>query len=328
MTLSLLMMSAVQEAANQGDFFFPVQASTVAADHDWLFYFILTISGIAFLLINLATLYFVMKYRRSRCPEPQPSPTHNTTLEIVWSVIPTALLVMMFYWGMQAYVDQQIAPPDAMRVEVSGQKWSWSFKYPDGTETSELRCAVNQPMRLVMTSSDVIHSVWFPEFHIKRDVVPGRITEMWFEPIIEGEFNLLCAEYCGTEHSGMNTKVIVQSQAEFDKWMVEAGDLLAKMSPAEAGEKYFTLKGCNACHDVSAGITLVGPSLKDMFGTERPIEGGPAVVMDEEYIRESILEPQAKLVKGFGPTMPTYQGQLKDKEILAIAAYIQSLGGK
>jgi cytochrome c oxidase subunit 2 len=325
MTFSILhtALQAAQEGTPQGDFFFPVQGSEAAAAHDQIFMILIYVAGFFFLLINAAALYFSIRYRKSRCPEPQPSPSHNNKLEIMWTIIPTLICVWFFYIQMVGFVDRRIAPVGSYEIKVTGQKWRWNFTYPNGFQSNELHAPIGENVRLILDSRDVIHSVWIPEFRIKQDVVPGRYTETWFNATIPGNYTLKCTEYCGTDHSGMKSPVVIQSRLEFDQWLEENNNLLADLTPVEAGERLFSLKGCVACHTLD-GSALIGPTTKGSFGSERNFADGSSGTVDENYIRESLLEPASKVVDGFAPVMPSFQGQLKEEEIVAIIEFIKS----
>jgi cytochrome c oxidase subunit 2 len=207
---------------------------------------------------------------------------------------------------------------------VTGQKWQWFFTYPNGYVTGELHVPVDRPVELTMTSEDVIHSLWIPAFRVKKDVVPGRYNKAWFEATEPGEYPLLCTEYCGTGHSDMLTRVTVHRPGEFETWLREAADLLGTLPPAEAGLKLYETKGCKQCHSLD-GSAGVGPSFKNLFGSERHLADGGQVVADENYVRHSILEPMSQVSLGFDPVMPTYAGKLKDQEITMLIAYLKSI---
>ena len=327
MTFSLipfLLQQPVRGETTQGGFWFPVQGSEAAAQQDEVFMALFYLIGFSFLVITVAAAYFAIKYRKSKNPEPQPSPSHNNTLEIVWTAIPSVLMVWVFYVGLESFVDSKQAPEDSYEIKATGQKWSWIFTYPNGMKHNELHAPLGENVRIVLDSRDVIHSAWIPEFRIKMDVVPGRYTDIWFNANKTGNYTMKCAEYCGTEHSSMLAKVVIHEPADFERWMEENGDLLADLSPVEAGEKLFTMRGCVACHTTD-GSVRIGPSLKGMFGSERKFIDGSSLVADENYIRESLLEPMTKIVEGFAPAMPTFQGQLSSEEIDAIIEFIKSV---
>lgn len=308
----------------QSDLLFPQSSSTVADDVDRLFYFILMVSTLFFVVITSAMITFAIRYRSREGYVPAGSANHSNLLEIVWSVIPAALVAVIFLWGFFGYVRAQQAPEDSYEIEVIAKKWSWSFVYPNGHIDNNLHVPVDRPVRLVMSSDDVIHSLYVPAFRIKRDLVPGRYSYLWFEAIETGEFTLYCTEYCGTGHSLMNAKVVVHPQNEFGSWLERAANLLDSVSPVEAGEILYNRRGCSQCHSID-GSARSGPSFLGTYGSQQKMADGQMVTVDENYIRESILQPQAKIRAGYRPVMPTYQGQLDDKEISALIQYIKSL---
>ncbi len=307
-----------------GSIWFPAPGSTVASDVDRLFYFILLISTVLFAIVLGMMVTFVVRYRRRGVAAAEPSAHHNTALEIFWSVIPSGIVAVIFFWGFTAYMNMRQPPDDAYEIQVVARKWSWSFTYPNGHVDTELHVPVDRPVRLVMGSDDVIHSLYVPAFRVKMDVVPGRYTTTWFEATKPGEFKLFCAEYCGTQHSSMVTNVVVHESGTFEGWLEEAGNLLKTMPPAEAGKVLYTRHGCSQCHSID-GSAKVGPSFLGVFGTTQAAADGTEITVDENYLRESILEPQARIRAGYKPAMPTYSGRLKDEEISAIIAFIKSL---
>ncbi|MEW6337967.1 MAG: cytochrome c oxidase subunit II [Acidobacteriota bacterium] len=308
---------------SDGSFWMPVQASTGAPGVDRLFHFLFWLSLAFFALIVGLTVLFIVRYRRrAGRDEPEASPSHNTALELTWTIVPLLLVFVIFAWGFKVFLDLNTPPANSFEVLVTGQKWKWLFTYPNGHVDENLHVPIDRPIRLVMTSEDVIHSFFVPDFRIKRDVVPGRYAKAWFQATRTGEFQVYCAEYCGTSHSDMLAKVIVYEPGGFERWMAEAADFLTKLPPAEAGARLFTSRGCAQCHSMS-GVGGIGPTLKGVFGHPVQLAAGANVVADEDYIRESILEPQAKVVAGFQPVMPTYKGRLKDAEITALIEYLK-----
>ena len=303
----------------------PVQASTGAPAVDRLFFFILWLSVAFFVLIVGLMVLFVVRYRRrAGRTAPDASPSHNTALELTWTIIPLILVIVIFAWGFKVFMDMSTPPGNAYEVLVTGQKWKWLFTYPNGHVDENLHVPVDTPVRLVMTSEDVIHSFYVPAFRMKKDVVPGRYTKAWFRANKTGEFQVYCAEYCGTSHSDMLSMVVVHEPGGFESWLDKAADFLNTMPPAEAGAKLVAQRGCAQCHSVD-GRGGIGPSLKGVFGHQVQLVSGPPLVADEDYIRESILEPQARVVAGYQPVMPTYKGRLKDAEITAIIEYLKVL---
>jgi cytochrome c oxidase subunit 2 len=307
-------------------FWFPPQGSTVAHDVDWLFYEILWISIFFFVVIVALMLWFVVKYRRRTGHSEQPSPHHNTALELTWSVGPLLLSLVIFYEGFVGFLDLTIQPANTYDIQVTGQKWKWLFTYPNGHVDEVLHVPGDRATHLIMSSEDVIHSLFIPDFRVKKDVVPGRFSHLWFQPTAEaeGEHELFCTEYCGTSHSNMITKAIVHPAGGFDRWLSDAALAELNAAPAEAGQRLYGSRGCAQCHSVD-GKAGTGPSFKGIFDTQQPLTTGTSVLADENYIRESILEPQAKVVAGFSPVMPTYAGRLSDREIVALIEYIKTL---
>jgi len=308
-----------------GTFWLPVKASEGAGAVDSIFYFIFWISLFFFTLLMALMVIFAIRNRRKKEGEAvEESPSHNLPLEIVWTTIPILVVVAIFFFGFQAYLDMSTPPTDAYEIQVTGQKWKWSFTYPNGYMDELLHVPADRPVTLVMTSEDVIHSMSIPAFRIKNDVVPGRYRKVWFTANRPGEYDLYCAEYCGTQHSGMISTVIVHPAEEFDAWIAEHSDVLGTLSPVEGGERMYNLMGCKQCHSLD-GSPGIGPTFRDLYGTERRIADGPPVTVDENYVRESILDPSAKISLGYEPVMPTFKGRLKDKQITAIIAYMKSL---
>lgn len=302
----------------------PPQASAASGHTDAVFYYIYWVSVFFFVLIVALLVYFVWRYRRRQEGEAAAGgATHNTALEITWSAIPLALVISMFYMGFRGFMDMMNPPAGALDINVVGQKWSWSFTYPNGHVDNELHVPVDTPVRLILTSSDVIHSLYIPVFRIKRDAVPGRYNKIWFQATKPGEYLALCAEYCGTKHSDMLARVVVEERGQYEQWLTEASDPFRTRTLSEVGALLYT-KRCAQCHtaDGSAGQ---GPSFRGVFGHEARIKGQGSVPVDENYVRESILYPQAKIVEGYEPIMPTFKGQLSDREITALIEYIKSL---
>ena len=317
-------MAVVPLAASGGSGFFPTRASTGAEIVDHVFYFILIISVIFFLIIVGVMTLFVLKYRKPRGEEATKTATHSNLLEATWSIIPAILLAVMFFWGFVGYMDMSQPPGNSYEIQVVAKKWTWAFTYPNGHVDNNLHVPVDRPVRLVMRSDDVIHSLYIPAFRLKMDVVPGRYNTTWFEATEVGDYTLFCAEYCGTKHSMMLAEVKVYPSGEFERWLEDAANFMERMTPVEAGEIIFTRRGCAQCHSVD-GSAMTGPSFKGVFGTEQALASGEKITVNRDYIRESIFEPQAKIRGGYKPAMPTYKGQLRDEEIDALIAYIKEL---
>lgn len=318
--------SSAVMGADDGSFWFPVQASTSAETIDFVYYFIYYISIFFFVLIGAAILYFAMRYRRrGRDTLAEPAPSHSNSLELTWSIIPALLCVAMFYFGTVGFMDLRTPPEEATEVTVRGYKWAWEFEYGNGATATELHAVVGEPTRLVMYSDDVIHSFFVPSFRVKQDVVPGRYTSLWFEPTVAGEHQVFCTEYCGTRHSDMLAKVIVhESREEYNQAMSALSNKYEGLSQAESGQVIYKEKGCNSCHSID-GSRLVGPSFKGIWGEQHKFTDGSAAAVDENYVRNSVLYPQKQVVAGYPPVMPSYQGQLDDDELGYIIEYIKSL---
>ncbi|QDV21245.1 Cytochrome c oxidase subunit 2 precursor [Gimesia panareensis] len=305
-------------------FWFPEQSSTVAEHSDSVYFFILYVCTFFFVLIVSLMVLFMVKYRHRPGMEATKTSTHNLTLELSWSVIPTLLTIVMFWVGFTGYIDMRTPPSDSYEINVMAKKWVWAFQYPNGWIESELHIPEGENVTLTMSSDDVIHSLWVPAFRTKMDVVPGRYTQEWFKATRAGEFPLQCAEYCGQKHSMMVTKVVVhETRGDFDKWLQQASDIHKNKSPEEAGEYFYKTRGCIQCHSLD-GVPKNGPSFKGLFGKEEKLADGSTVKVNENYLRESILEPQAQVVLGFKPIMPTFKGQLTDQDITALIAFIKA----
>jgi cytochrome c oxidase subunit 2 len=324
---SLIAQLALATNGGSGrSFWMPPQSSTVAGDVDRIFYWIFYISLFFFTLIVVLMVLFAIRFRRKGT---QPvahadAPVHNTPLELTWTILPTLIVFVIFYVGFRGFLGLAVTPANAYEVQVTGQRWKWQFTYPNGYVAEDLHVPGDRPVSLVMTSEDVIHSFYVPDFRIKRDVVPGRYAKAWFQAREAGNHQVFCAEYCGTNHSMMLAQVIVHEPGGFEKWLDEEANALAKLPPAEAGAQLYKQRGCAQCHSID-GKAGIGPTFLGVFGHQQPLKSGETVLIDEDYVRESILEPQAKVAAGFDPVMPTYKGRLKDQEITVIIAYLKSL---
>ena len=311
-------------AFGAGGGFMPERASSVAASVDHVFAVIFWVSASFLALILTVTIVFVVRYRRRpERPGPEDSPSHHTGLELLWSGIPLALVFVIFGLSTRTYLAMTEARSEgaALVVQVTARKWSWWFDHPGDRGAGELHLVAGRPTELVMASTDVIHSLYVPAFRLKQDAVPGRFTKMTFTPTVAGSFPILCAEYCGTDHSRMSAVAVVHpDQASFDAWVDERKKAVASL--AETGKQLFLAKGCIACHSVD-GSPGVGPSFKKLWGRQERITGGGTVNVDEEYVRESVLKPAAKVVDGFADIMPPIP--LDDAEFQALVAYFKSL---
>lgn len=309
--------------SNPDSILFPPQTSTFAKDVDALYYFIHYLSVFFWVLIVAGIVYFSWRYRRGH--KEGVGPSHSLPLELSWSLIPLILLIAIFFWGFKSFMHISRAPGDAVDISVTASKWLWNFEYPNGMRaTNELHVVKDKPVRLVMTSTDVIHSFSVPTFRNKMDVVPGRYTTFWFEPTEVGPQVVFCTEFCGDGHSEMLATIVVHTQEDYDKWAEENMKEDETTPLPELGEKLFTSKACFTCHSTD-GSRKVGPTFKGLFGHDVDLADGSSVKADENYIRESILQPNAKVVAGFAPAMPSFQGQLSDREINGLIEYIKSL---
>lgn len=311
--------------ADSGSFWLPPSASTVAPEVDGLFDFVMLLNYIFFALIALGTVALVMKYRRKSDDQLALSQiAHSTKVEAIWTFGPLVILIGVFVWGFRVFLNQSVVPEGAYEVQVTAQKWKWSFQHPNGAqEFSQLTVPKDRPIKLVMRSTDVLHSFFVPDFRVKQDVVPGRYTTMWFEATKAGEFQVLCTEYCGKEHSNMLAMVKVIDEPNPEAWNGPSVGRPDPMPPAEWGAKLYTKVGCAACHSLD-GTKGSGPSFKGLYGKMEELVDGTKVKADEEYLRESIHDPKAKIVKGYGPVMPSYKGQIEGDDLDSIIAFIKA----
>jgi cytochrome c oxidase subunit 2 len=302
--------------------FIPDSASTISGDVDAVYLYISGVTVFFTALISLVIIFFVIRYRRRNAFE-IPRPIEGSTkLETLWSVIPLLIAVSIFGWGAKVYFAQYRPPQNAMEVYVVGKQWMWKFQHPTGQrEINELHVPVGRKVKLIMTTEDVIHDLFIPAFRTKTDVVPGKYTTLWFEATKPGVYHLFCAEYCGMNHSGMRGSIVVMERAAFDNWLSGNAN---QMSPATAGHAMFESLGCASCHGAN-GEGGRGPALLGVFGSNVVLSNGQTVKADEGYLRESIMNPQAKIVTGFGPIMPSFQGQVNEEQLLQLVAYVKSL---
>lgn len=304
------------------------QASTHAGSVDTLFFVLIAMSAIVIIGVVSTLIYFVLKYRRGKdADRTNPAETHHK-LELTWTLIPLVLSLGVFVWAGRLFFQVYDVPPNSMEIFVIGKQWMWKFQHPDTgqIEINELHVPAGRPIKLTMTSEDVIHSLYVPAFRIKQDLLPGRYTTVWFQATETGSYHLFCAEYCGTDHAGMTGQVIVMPEADYVAWAGGGGaaDGGQPVSAAQAGERIFTQSGCIGCHKLD-GTQGVGPSLVGAFGKEVKLVSGETVTADEAYMRRSILEPATQVVEGYQPIMPPYQGQLNEDQVLQLIAYLKSL---
>lgn len=304
--------------------FFPDQASTFAWQVDALYFYLLAISFVFTLGIAAGIFFFVVKYREKE-KYATPKEIHGSiALETLWSIIPFVISMTIFLGGAIVYFNQYRPPEDTMDIYVVGKQWMWKVQHTTGQrEINELHVPVGRKIKLTMTTEDVLHDFYIPAFRTKADVVPGRYTTMWFEPTKPGKYHLYCAEYCGLNHSGMGGWVYVLSQAEFDNWL--AGNA-SDQTPVESGRELFENKlGCATCHQGGQGQR--GAVLENIYGKEVKFTNGQTLVRDDNYIRNSILNPGAQIVEGYQPIMPTFKGQVTEEQLVHLVAYIKSLSG-
>lgn len=306
-------------------FWLPRASSTLAEHVDQGWNLALGVSYFFFTIVVLGLAVLVWKFRRRSNADRTSNLEHSTALEIGWSVGPLIILVWCFLVGFRGYVEASVVPEGAYEITVTASKWRWGFTYPNGKmEVNHLTLPAGRPVKLLMSSNDVVHSLFIPEYRVKQDVVPGQYTTVWFEVPEPGRTRLLCTEFCGTNHSDMTATVEVLPEEEFQAWL-EAGDGGEDLPPEQLGETLFAKFTCNACHSTADDSVRVGPSLKGIFGRDTSFADGSSATADENYLRESIENPGAKVVTGFGNLMPSFKGQLKDRDLDAILAYLKSL---
>lgn len=306
-----------------GTFWLPDTASATTQSTDMIFYGVLGLSIFCFVGITAAVLYFVIKYRARPGHEPEPSAHHNDALEITWTIIPSIICVFLFVFGWRGYINLATPPKHSLEIQVTAQKWSWNFSHPNGVNDAALHVPVDRSVRMIMKSQDVIHSFFVPAFRVKKDVLPRRYTEVWFKAAEPGVYRLYCAEYCGRDHSLMKTKVVVHEPGGYERYLAEKEAELQNIPPVELGKKVYDVR-CVACHTTD-GTPRVGPTFKGVWGTESAFTDGTKAAVDENYVRDSILDPQSQIRQGYPPTMPSFKGQLSDKEITGVIEYIKSL---
>jgi cytochrome c oxidase subunit II len=297
----------------------PDQASTMAGQVDALYIYLLLVAGVMTALIFLAVAVLAIKYRRTALREAQQI-EGSTILELTWSIIPFFVMLTFFIWGAVIYFQERTPPADSTEVYVVAKQWMWKIEHSEGQrEINELHVPTGQNIKLIMTSQDVIHSFFVPAFRLKQDVLPGRYTTLWFKATKPGRYHLFCAEYCGTMHSGMGGDIVVMEPQDYAQWMATGPSAPLQ----ETGKQLFSALGCATCHRFD--VQGRGPSLVGLYNTDVLLEDGRMVKADENYVRESILNPTAKIVKGFKPVMPTFQGIVSEEQLNALVAYVKSL---
>lgn len=293
----------------------------MASEVDSLFFFVTWASAVLFVGVVAAMIFLAVRYRRRHAAE-VPAPVEPSKfVEITWIVLPTILVLILFNWGFKVFVEQGIAPPDAYEVRVRAAQWSWEFEYPNGTVvTNEVHVPVDRPVRFVMSSVDVLHSLFVPEFRVKQDVLPDRYSSVWFEATRADTFTVYCTEYCGLDHSGMLATLVTQPQGAFNDWLESVG-VDEDMPLPELGARLYEQRVCNTCHSLD-GTPGIGPSFQGLYGSTETLTDGSTVEVDENYLRESILEPGAAIVAGYQNIMPAAYGNLSERELSALIAFI------
>ncbi len=296
----------------------------MAPQVDHIYFALLGLCGTVAILIFLVALFFCIRYRRGTKVDRTPPKASPTPIEITWTVIPLFIFLGLFFWAAEVFFGMSRPPANASEIYVVGKQWMWKIQHPDGRrEINELHLPVGQPVKLIMTSQDVIHDFFIPGFRTKQDVVPGRYTTEWFTPTRPGKYHLFCSQYCGTDHAQMGGTVYVQEPAEEARWLAQQP---APDSLVAIGERAFRTRGCSGCHAPNAAIRA--PLLDGIYGKQIPLSDRTLVTADEQYLRDSILLPNKQIAAGYQPIMPTFRGQISEEELNAIIAYLKSLGGK
>jgi len=302
----------------------PEQASLGAREVDHLTIALCILTAFFVAITAGPILYFAFKYRRGRVVDRRHGPIKTLRFEVTWTIMPVILALGLFAWSAKAYFEQRHAPVNAMEIHVIGKQWMWKAQHPQGKrEINALHLPVGVPVKMLMTSQDVIHSFFIPAFRMKQDVLPHRYTTEWMVPTKIGTYHLFCAEYCGTDHSRMIGTVTVMSKAEYEQWLTTGEQA---ESPVLAGARLFQQLGCSGCH---VGSNVVrAPQLTGVYGSVVPLQDGRSVIADERYLRDSILLPGAEIVAGYDPVMPSFQGRISEEELMALTAYLKSIGQK
>ncbi len=299
---------------------FPAEASTIAPYTDALYFFLLLITVIGLVLVGALIFGFSIRYRRQRNPVAT-QVEGSTLLEATWTIIPLAIFLVVFVWGAVLYFRIYNPPANSMNIYVIGKQWMWKAEHPGGQhEINSLHVPTGRPVQLTMISQDVFHSFSIPEFRVKREVVPGRYSTVWFNATTPGTYHLFCTQYCGTQHSGMIGEIVALTPEDYEKWTQQS---TSGMSLAQNGERLFASMGCNACHNGTAAAR--GPSLAGVYGSHLTLSNGSQVLVNEAYLRDSILNPSQHVTAGFAPIMPTYQGQISEDGLIDLVEYIKTL---
>ena len=299
---------------------FPAEASTISPWVDGLYFFLLVMTVVGLLLVGTLLTVFSLRYRKEKNPVAT-QVEGSTLLEATWTIIPLAIFLMTFVWGALLYFRIYDPPVNAMNVYVVGKQWMWKVEHPGGQhEINELHVPTGRPVQLTMISQDVFHSFSIPDFRVKREVIPGRYTTVWFQATTPGTYHLFCTQYCGTQHSGMIGEVTVLTPEDYQKWLQQS---TSGMSLAQNGERLFASMGCNACHNGTA--TARGPNLAGVYGSKLTTTNGSQVLVNEAYLRDAILNPSQHVTAGFAPIMPTYQGQISEDGLIDLVEFIKNM---
>lgn len=323
----------VESLIKNGSLFLPGAANKLASEVDTLFYFIVILSTLIFIGIIAVTIYFLKKYKRTEKNKVASEQLiHNNVMEITWTVIPFILVMIIFFWSYSDYLKLTIPREGALEIKVQGRQWDWFFQHPETGEMiqNKLVVPVNTAIKLTMISTDVLHSFYLPNFRIKRDLIPNRYTRLWFKSEKIGSFQIFCTEYCGNEHSNMLAVLEVLSEDDYQKWLKESKKEDTTTPLPILGKKLYEDKSCNTCHSIDGtNAGMIGPTWKGLFGKKREFTDGTSAIAEENYIRESIVNPKKKIVKdgsrSYPPVMNTYQGLLSDREFDAIIEFIKTL---
>jgi cytochrome c oxidase subunit 2 len=306
-----------------GDFWLPEAASSIAPEVDGLFLFVTTVSLILLVGVTGAMLYFVYRYRRQH-PGERPAPVEESrALEVSWIVIPTILVLLVFNWGFKSYVKMNVTPSGAYEIQVRAQQWNFLFEYPNGVTSDTLYVPKGEEVKMRMSSTDVLHGFFIPAFRVKYDILPNRYTSVWFKATEKGNYDLFCTEYCGTGHSDMSKVVRVVSRSEFQDWLESAATPKDIPLP-KLGEQLYTQQGCQSCHSLD-GSRKVGPTFQNLYGkTNHQMADGSSVTVDENYLRQSILQPEEMIVEGYQNLMPGAYSSLSERELSGLIEFIKT----
>lgn len=299
----------------------PPDASTLASRVDAVFWTLTAVSGLLVVGLIAANLYFLIKYRRGSPARRDPLPFAPWKIEATWITGTTLGFLAFFFWGARIYLDEERPPANAYEINVVGRQWMWDVRHPNGRrEFDELHVPLDEPVRLVLSSEDVIHSFFVPAFRVKQDIVPGKIVSLWFQATKTGVYSLFCTQYCGTKHAAMIGRVVVLAPEDYARWLARGS---APKGRADRGRRLFAQYGCSGCHDQPSQIHA--PPLEDLYYHQVPVQDGRFVRADEQYLRDSILEPMKDVVAGYQPIMPSFKGVISEGDLLELVSYLKNL---